>query len=206
MDDKKYWEDYYTFNRDPMEASTFARFCSGFIEEDKDLIELGCGNGRDSVYFAQKGVNVLAIDQVVDELDYLNNKYADMDNICFRSADFTNLRTDATFDYVYSRFTLHAISEEGEFNVFNWIEKQLNDKGLFFLEVRSLNDPMLTKGKKISDSENVTTHYRRYLDLDETVSKLESRGLSIVYKLEDDNLSVYGDDNPVLIRIVAQKV
>lgn len=204
MDDKNYWENYYNDNPDPVDASTFAQFVIGFLNKKNTLIELGCGNGRDSIFFAENGINVIAVDQVESELDYLNDKYGN-DDLIFKNGDFTNLAKVNTYDYVYSRFTLHSITEEAEGNVFDWVKSQLNEKGLFLFEVRSINDPMLSCGEKLSDTENVTTHYRRYLDLDETISKLEERGFDILYKLESDNLSVYGDDNPVLIRIVAKK-
>lgn len=204
MNDKYYWEQYYKKNPNPVDPSTFAKFTSGFLLPEKSLIELGCGNGRDSVFFANKGVNVTAIDQVETEMDYLNHKYS-LYNLDFKADDFTNLGTDKTYDYVYSRFTLHSINEEAEYRVLKWIGSQLNDNGLFFLEVRSINDPMFHKGEKISSTENVTTHYRRYLDFEETINKIERNGLTIVYRLESQGLSVYKDDDPMLIRLVAKK-
>ena len=82
MDDKKYWSEYYSNNQKPTDASSFAVFVQEKLEKGKTLIELGCGNGRDSVYFAGHGVNVIAVDQVDDEIDYLNENYAG-DNLCF---------------------------------------------------------------------------------------------------------------------------
>lgn len=64
---------------------------------------------------------------------------------------------------------------------------------------------MFSKGERISNTENVTTHYRRYLDFEETVNKLEKSGLNVIYQLESQGLSVYKDDDPMLIRIVAKK-
>ena len=197
MNDKSYWKEYYRKNPNPVDPSTFAKFIIGFMESEKKLIELGCGNGRDSVYFAQQKINVTAIDQIEEEMDYLNKKHS-LYNLNFKADDFTNLDDDKKYDYIYSRFTLHSVNEKAEKRVFDWITKQLNDEGLFFLEVRSINDPMFEKGEKISESENVTTHYRRYLDFNETIEKLENRGLKIIYKLESQGLAT-------LIRIVAQK-
>ncbi len=204
METKTFWKEYYKKNPNPIEASTFAHFCIGFLREDKKLIELGCGNGRDSIYFAENNINVTAIDQIEEEIDYLNQKYSS-DNIKFVVADFTNLKKDTKYDYIYSRFTLHSITEDREKYLFKWIESQLNDDGLFLLEVRSINDPMFKKGERISENENFTTHYRRYLDLEKTIEKLEKYGLKIIYKLESNGLSVYNDDDPMLIRIVAKK-
>ena len=204
MNDKSYWKEYYRKNPNPVDPSTFAKFIIGFMEPEKKLIELGCGNGRDSVYFAQQKINVTAIDQIEEEMDYLNKKHS-LYNLNFKADDFTNLDDDKKYDYIYSRFTLHSVNEKAEKRVFDWITKQLNDEGLFFLEVRSINDPMFEKGEKISESENVTTHYRRYLDFNETIEKIENRGLKIIYKLESQGLAKYKDDDPTLIRIVAQK-
>ena len=44
------------------------------------------------------------------------------------------------------------------------------------------------------------------MDLAKIISKLESRNFEIVYKIEDNNLAVYKDDNPYVIRIVAKKL
>ena len=70
MDDKKYWTEYYTKNSKPTDASTFAEFILPKLSENKNLIELGCGNGRDSIYFARNKLNVVAVDQVEDEIDF----------------------------------------------------------------------------------------------------------------------------------------
>lgn len=55
------------------------------------LLELGCGNGRDAIFFAKNGIKVIAIDQVADEISYLASLYAE--NPHFISGDFTDLDT-----------------------------------------------------------------------------------------------------------------
>ena len=178
-----------------------------YLEKDKKLIELGCGNGRDSVYFSKNKIQVLGIDQVECQIDYLNKEYGNS-NLKFMSDDFTNLDEDIDndFDYIYSRFTFHSINEKKEDNTLNWIESNIKTEGLFLLEARSIKDPMYKKGKSLSDNENFTDHYRRYMDLKSIISKLEKRGFSIIYKIESDGLAVYKDDDPVVIRIIAKKI
>lgn len=212
MDDKKYWTEYYAKNSKPTTPSTFAQFILPKLKKGKKLIELGCGNGRDSIYFAKNSINVIAIDQVQDEIDYLNNNHKE-ENIHFICDDFTNLVnsgsdliTDSDVDYIYSRFTFHAINEIKEDSTLDWIEKKLNKKGYFFLEARSVKDPMYNQGKALSETENFTDHYRRFMDLDNIISKLESRNFEILFKIEDKDLAVYKDDNPYLIRIIAKKL
>lgn len=54
MDDKKYWSEYYSTHQKPTGESTFAQFVESRLDDNKTLIELGCGNGRDSVFFAKQ--------------------------------------------------------------------------------------------------------------------------------------------------------
>ncbi len=212
MDDKEYWTQYYAKNSKPADSSTFAQFVLPKLKKDKNLIELGCGNGRDSIYFAKNSINVIGIDQVQEEIDYLNINHKE-DNIHFICDDFTNLDEtecdlirDADIDYIYSRFTFHAINEIKEDRTLDWIEGKLNADGYFFLEARSVKDPMYKQGKALSETENFTDHYRRFMDLDSIISKLESRNFKIIFKIEDKDLAVYKDDNPYLIRIIAKKL
>ena len=192
MDDKKYWTEYYSTHSKPTGASTFAEFILPKLDENKRLIELGCGNGRDSIFFSNNNIKVVAVDQIDDEIDFLNENYRN-DNIDFVCDDFTNLAESANdlvinndFDYVYSRFTFHSIEEAKE--------------------DRTLKDPMFKQGEALSETENFTTHYRRYMDLDKIIEKLESRGFEIIFKIEDNDLAVYKDDNPYVIRIIAKKL
>lgn len=212
MDDKKYWTEYYAKNSKPTDASTFAEFILPKLSKNKNLIELGCGNGRDSIYFAQNKLNVVAVDQVEAEMDYLNENHKE-ENITFIADDFTDLFNTSSdlikntdFDYIYSRFTFHSINEFKEDRTLDWIESNLCKGGCFLLEARSMNDPMFKQGKALSETENFTTHYRRYMDLNKIINKLESRNFEIVYKIEDNNLAVYKDDNPYVIRIIAKKL
>jgi len=211
--DKSYWEEYYRKNSKPAQPSSFAKFVSQHIEENRTLVELGCGNGRDSLYFAEK-LNVIAIDQVECEMDYLNREHK-TETITFLADDFTNLKNaagpnrdelDKKIDYIYSRFTFHSINEKKENSTLDWIESTLDEDGMFFLEARSIKDPMFMKGTNLSETENFTDHYRRYMNFDKIIEKIESRNFEIIFKIEDKDLAVYKDDNPYVIRIIAKKL
>ena len=75
-----------------------------------------------------------------------------------QSEDFTNLIdtecdliNNTDFDYVYSRFTFHAINEFKEDRTLDWIEGKLDKNGYFLLEARSIKDPMYKQGKALSE-------------------------------------------------------
>jgi hypothetical protein len=51
----------------------------------------------------------------------------------------------------------------------------------------------------------MSTHYRRFVRIEEITTELVGLGFSVEYVLQQADLSVHGDDNPVLIRIHAKK-
>ena len=201
-----YWEKYYATHREPTPCSNFAKFVLPFLKPDHLLLELGCGNGKDSIHFARNGVNVLAVDQCTKEMHFLSEKFAELPNIDFTSGDMTALEGVPNPDYVYSRFTLHAIDLEGEKKVLSWVSKNLNPKGLFLIEVRSVNDELYGQGTPMPDNAYFTDHYRRFEVLDELEQRIKDTGLEVIYKLESKGLAPYNDKDPSIIRIIAMKL
>ena len=210
FDDKSYWEKYYNrkkkidigFN-DP---SGFGTFILDYLGKSYSrIIELGCGNGRDSIYFAENEKTVLAIDQcknTISELKKINK------NLSADTADFTNMPLDNGFkpDAIYSRFTMHSIDEAGEDRTIDWASKLLKPGGLFLLEARTVLDPLCGIGENKGGNVWFTDHYRRFVVADEIAEKFVKKGFEVQYKIEQNNLSVYKDDNPVVLRLIVSKL
>jgi len=201
-----YWENYYEKNREPAESSNFAKFVLPFLRPDKLLIELGCGNGKDCIYFSQNGISVLAIDQCSEEVDFLSEKFKDLKTLNFMAGDMTNLSNTPNPDYLYSRFTLHAIDLEGEKKVLKWAYENLKTGGIFFIEVRSVNDDLFGVGEALPDNAFYSDHYRRFEVIDELEQRLKDQGFNILYKQEAKGLAPFKDRDPSIIRILANKV
>ena len=199
-----YWEDYYKNNQDPGEESPFARFVLPFLKKNETLYELGCGNGRDSIFFEKFGVNIVAFDQCKNEVEYLNKHYK-TEYLSFEEADFTNLGERQLVAHIYSRFTLHSVNLEQEIRTLKWAYRALKERGLFYIEIRSIHDELFGKGEALTDNSFVTDHYRRFVEFDSFVSRLESAGFKVLYKLQSKGLAVYKSEDPIVIRVVVQK-
>lgn len=205
--DTNYWNEYYKKKHNIEHPSLFARYVGDLLKKNANLLELGCGNGRDSLYFGELGLNVTAIDasdKAIEELTDNNNK----DNICFVCDDF--VRATAIFvgqyDYVYSRFSLHAINEEQEDEVIHNVYNVLKKGGKFFVEARSVKDEIFGKGEKISKNTYFYEgHARRFLVREELEKKLESEGFIIEYSEEAVDFAPFCGSNPPIIRIVCRK-
>eukprot|EP01117_Protostelium_nocturnum_P000584 TRINITY_DN10665_c0_g1_i1.p1 TRINITY_DN10665_c0_g1~~TRINITY_DN10665_c0_g1_i1.p1 ORF type:complete len:230 (+),score=62.27 TRINITY_DN10665_c0_g1_i1:217-906(+) len=224
MVDVNYWNNFYSKGEAPTEGSTFAKFVMGQLDKSSLLFELGCGNGRDSLFFAQQGISqVVGCDLSDNVIMDLNEKWKKSSNLRFINADFTKLSSPFTrsspitgdflgeseelIGTVYSRFTFHAIRKEDASRTIAWTFRNMKEGGKFFIEVRSVLDPMCGKGTKVEGEEDawINTHYRRFIRKDQLIQELEHNEFEIETVVESNGLAVWKDDDPVLIRVVAIK-
>ena len=205
--DKNYWEEYYKKNAAPTNPSKFAEFCLPKFQKGEVLLEIGCGNGRDSIFFGKNEINVIAIDQSEEEIKKLQSlKYP---NVTFKAADMVydkEIYIPNFTDYVYSRFTLHAIGEKEQLMVMRNVYDSLKKGGLFLIEVRSTNDNIFGKGKKVEKNAYIYEgHYRRFIDFNELKEIAKDHNFSIEYAIEGKDLAQYKDSNPTVIRMILKK-
>ncbi|NOQ76560.1 MAG: adenylyl-sulfate kinase [Methylococcaceae bacterium] len=207
---KEYWDSYYSKSIAPSAPSSFAEFCKQkYMEDNKIIFELGCGNGRDSFFFSQTN-SLFSIDASETAIGK-NQQYADENNIVnirFMSGFFgdTELLINEKVDYFYSRFVLHAMDEEFESSVITLSSTMLNPDGLFFAEFRTIKDPLSKQGVSIGENERITDHYRRFIDASSIIAKLSEANFEILYSIESNGLAVYKEDDPVVARIVARRL
>lgn len=206
--DTAYWNYFYASNPEIKQPSLFAKYVYDFLEEGKTMLELGCGNGRDSIYFGQK-VDVTAIDASDRAITELNEIYGEKAGIRFLCDDFVCAAAlyRSQYDYCYSRFTMHAINEEQERDVIANVQYALKKDGLFFIEVRSIHDELYGKGKSAGRNAYIYNgHYRRFIVLEELKDHLIQNGFQITYAEEARDFAPFGDSNPLIIRIVAKAI
>ncbi|EGK8128326.1 methyltransferase domain-containing protein [Campylobacter lari] len=203
--ERKYWSDFYRNNQIPFEPSLFARFClKKYFMGKKNLLELGCGNGRDALFFANNGIETTALDICLEEINYLKSHYV-KNNLQFLYHDFTNFKSIKKYDIVYSRFTLHSINGEQEKNLLPLVYETLRKDGLFCIEARGVKNSLYGLGKVSFDGFIYDGHFRRFLDLDDLRLKLENIGFSILFANEDKGYAPFEEKDDFFIRIVAKK-
>jgi tellurite methyltransferase len=213
--DRKYWNSYYQKHgkdKDISKCSSFAQFCldNFFSKKKLNIVELGSGNGRDAIFFARHQHNIIAIDQsttaIEIEKQILNIKvsqYIQPKVLDFIKEDYTHYEK---IDAFYSRFTLHSISKDDEELLLPNVYNALNSGGLFCIESRTTKDLLCGIGEYCGDNTYITDgHKRRFIDSRIFLDKVSKIGFDLVYFVEEDNLSVYKDDNPVLMRVVLKK-
>lgn len=206
--EKEYWENYYKSQDAILKPSLFAQFVlKNYLKSQSSLIELGCGNGRDAVFFTLNNINVLAIDQCEKEISLLSkkNNYTNLKFIC---DDFTCLGDIGFFDNIYSRFTLHSIKEREEDRVIEWAYNHLNLEGKILIEARGQKNELFEMGEQVPGESNAyiyEDHYRRFINIDEICKKLEMNNFKIILAEEKAGFSPLKDTDYIFVRIVAIK-
>jgi len=176
-ENSKYWTDFYSSQSVTPNPSPFAASCLPYIKEGSTLIDVGCGNGRDSSFFARSGINVLSIDQSFPQELFATNCF-------FLNSDVDNM-PNIKCDYIYARFFIHAIPLDKEIKFLSFIK---NNCKHFFIEARS--DKSKFNGN----------HYRRFINLEKLKSRLDAQNFNYTVE-ESRNLAKTDTENPVIIRV-----
>lgn len=207
--DKAYWASFYRKKENvELEPSLFAQFIESSLAPSQSIIELGCGDGRDAVFFSERKHYVLAVDQCEDQITSLSSRYVHVKNLHFFCDDFTSLSQTDLFDVVYSRFTLHSITRKEEDAVLKWTYNSLNIGGAFCVEVRGQKNEIYGMGTPVESEPHAfifENHFRRFVNLDDFCEKLNRIGFEIKYSAEAKGFAPFNGQNETFIRVIANK-
>lgn len=207
--DKNYWNDYYKKGLLPNIPSLFAQYVlERYCKPNIKLIELGCGNGRDTIFFSRNNIITTAIDQSDIAIERLRSNFNNDDRTNLIIDDFTTLKDfDIKFDIVYSRFTMHSITETQETNVLQWAFRNLISGGFLCIEARGHKNELFKKGQP-TDQRNTyffEDHSRRFINLKEFIQKMKSLDFEVIESKEEKGFSPFNDTDETFIRVVCRK-
>lgn len=199
----QHWQSFYQASQTPTFPSQFAVFVQSWLVDCKEtIIEIGCGNGRDSMFLNQAGHSVVVTDQVICES---LRAYADQkENFKFKEGDIVDAVTDLheSVDMskrvvVYSRFFQHAIDEKTEKRMLKALVENISKDSELFFEFRLDGD---------QDQPKVfgTEHYRRFQSAQAFMEVLDDSGLTCTYYEEGKGYARYGAEDPLVGRFVAK--
>ena len=203
---KNYWNNYYRDTKLTLKPSSFSQKCLKTLKHYKgDLYDIGCGNGRDTIFFNRSKINCFGIDQSTKAVKSNKKKFLKFKKN-FVKSDFVKypyLKIKKNFS-ISSRFTIHTINKKQEKIFFKSIHK-LKNLDYLFIEVRTIHDDLFGKGRKISKHEYVTSHYRRFINPIELKKEIRKTFRILEYKVSK-GLAVFKKENPKVLRIIAKKI
>lgn len=201
MNDDVYWNNYYKVKPVLHVPTQFAALTANEIEVGSQIIELGCGNGRDSLFFGRHGFNVYAIDSSGEAIKSCReNAQAGETFAVFDIEDrdlWTEIQRRASLSEttIYSRFFLHALNDQQQVSILKNLST-LQNKTRIFLEFRTKQD---AKRQKVT-----AMHFRNFTDLEDFENLLLKFNLSIVNKWTGLGYAKYKADDAYVARYILE--
>lgn len=205
-----YWSAFYADTRDIallQPPSQFAAFVAQEIEPGSAVFDVGCGNGRDSLFFATLGFKVVALDQSRNAIDVVKakaqeraekNLHCVLGGILDPELDSALSLLDSKNACVYARFFLHAITEDEQDHFFRTLAERLSPGHKVAVEYRTLEDRFLEK--------TAPPHYRRYQRSEDVNATLQQLGFALLYEIEGQGFAKYQDEDAIVARGLFEKI
>jgi len=208
-DKLEYWDNYYKSSQSqplhPKVPSQFAAFVAQELNRNFSIVDVGCGNGRDSAFFASLGFDVLGLDSSHSAVELCRQSIGHLkDKLSYQCCSVS----DQSFDRliignlnhrelaIYSRFFLHAITEDEE-RIFLTTIKNIEQVSVIALEFRTDRD--LSQPKETSD------HYRRFIAPSDFAQRAHALGFKICYFAEGFGFAKYRNDDAHVARFLLHR-
>lgn len=202
---REYWDEFYrarAVDFVPGTPSPFSGWVRPQLTQDV-LVEIGCGTGRDGLWFAEQGHRVVGVDyadaavaecnaraaaRTLDARFQVCNLYETRDMLALVD-ELAGRRPD-----VYARFLLHSLEDRGRANLLRVLRGLLTGGGRAFLEFRTDAD---AAARHVLED-----HFRRYVSLAEVCREVEAAGLRVDHCEEGPGFAPYREEDPVCARMV----
>ncbi len=170
------------------------------------LLELGCGVGNDSRYFAKNNHMVIATD-FSDEVIMRNEK----DNKGVANLKFSILDTSSvpysfeneTFDTVYARLSLHYFDNKVTIKIFDEISRVLKPGGKICLMCKSTQDRLYGEGEEIETDMFIRDGHIRHFFSETYAKELLAKSYEIDF-IDSEKKELYGKKSSY-IKVIATR-
>ena len=203
---KDYWNKFYSgADSKLLIPSQFGAFIAmEYLGKLQTVIDIGCGNGRDSIFFGSLGFNVVGIDASKNAIEQIKKNIAFNTKFLVGDISDKNLKDKlkkiisiSGIKLIYSRFFLHAITENQELDFWSLINKISKKGDCMALEFRTEKDKKLTK--------STPDHYRRFVSTSKVISKALNIGYTCEYQVEGFGYAKYKNDDAYVSRLLLKK-
>lgn len=164
----------YIENTLSVDMSHLYKYFLSYIPKASNILDLGCGSGRDSLEFIKKGYNVTSVDGS-KELSLAASKIIGKEVICSR---FEDLKLKESFDGVWACASLLHVNKDNILDVIKNISSNLKANGVFYMSFKyGDNEYIDEKGRYFNCYTEKT--------FSELISKVNSLKVEKIYKTID---------------------
>ena len=139
------------FDNDTSDNIYLDEFLSSLAPHSR-ILDLGCGTGRNTAYFHEKGFSVVGVDFSSEMLRIAREKYP---NIDFREGDMRDVSfEEGSFDAVSLAYSLFHLEDQDAYKMLGIVRSILTTEGFVFLILQEgegtvWTDEPLKEGEKI---------------------------------------------------------
>lgn len=153
MNQQDLWNSKWSKLDNKLSTTNYSKRVYKFLENKniKSILDLGSGDGKDSLYFSKKGIQVTSVDFSKEAMNKLIKIIDDekINNIKTFIADIKNLNLTEKFDVIYANLSLHYFDDKTTAKIFSNLLKLLNQDGYLFVRCKSIKDPLCGIGDEI---------------------------------------------------------
>jgi ubiquinone/menaquinone biosynthesis C-methylase UbiE len=138
------------------------------LADKSNMLELGCGEGNDSIFFAEKG-HVITSTDFSDVVIEQNKKQLQHANLRFEVQDTSKKfnYSDGQFDAIYARLSLHYFPNETTIAIFDEMRRVLKPSGNLYFMCKSVDDLIYGQGIELEkDMYELNGHVRHFFSED----------------------------------------
>ena len=153
--------------------------------KDIKVLDIGCGEGKDAIYLAEKGYDVTAFD-ITENGIRKTKKLASERNVEVNAfiADINDFEIEEKFDIIYSTGTIQYLDDDKIDAFFEKVKNMTNDNGLNWFNV-FVDKPFIPLppdwdvGEKMWQTAKLFTYYPdwKFERIDETIFECHSSGI-----------------------------
>ena len=145
--DKKFKENFPIF---PAKLDLELKRYLNLVPE-KEVLDLGIGQGRNSIPLAELGFNVTGVDYSTKCLEICKNTCNKLNLVQsdIRTFDIEKYK----YDMILSGYVLHFLHKNDSYQIIKNIKNNLKNNGIVYISVFSLEDPKFSKYSTSSDFE-----------------------------------------------------
>jgi ubiquinone/menaquinone biosynthesis C-methylase UbiE len=207
-DQREHWNHAHAeqwLHKHSTKQTAFAEEVNKLVPANSTILELGCGEGNDSIYFAENGHLVTATD-FSDVVIRQNEERGISYNLNYEVLDIRNRFNfeDASFDVVYARLSLHYFPDHTTRTIFKEIARVLKPGGSLHFMCKGTKDPIYGKGDKIEDDMyELNGRVRHFFSEEYAKGLLDQAGLRME-SAESGKEMIY-DRESAFVKVVAKK-
>lgn len=155
---KKNAKDYYELSLKDNLESIYIKYLN-YLPKNAYILDFGCGSGRDSKYFIERGYKVKAIDGS-EELCKLASNYLNQEVICMHFEDLDDINT---YDGIWACSSILHVEKELLPSILTKMINSLKPNGIIYTSFKIGTGSSITNGK-----------YYNYIDKTEMIDILNN--------------------------------